>query len=86
MSLAVGCRAKPGKSRDNRTGSWRVFRPVFDHEKCSKCGMCKTLCPEGCISEDEEGFFNPDYTYCKGCGICAEECPGDAIAMKQEEK
>ncbi len=86
MALSVGCRAKPGRSRDNRTGAWRVFRPVFDHDKCTKCGMCRTLCPEGCISEDKDGFFNPDYTYCKGCGICSEECPGEAIAMKQEEK
>ena len=86
MALAVGCRARPGTSRDNKTGSWRIFKPVFDHEKCSKCGMCSTLCPEGCIHEDAEGFFDPDYTYCKGCGICATECPKEAIAMKQEEK
>ncbi|MDO9327046.1 MAG: 4Fe-4S binding protein, partial [Methanoregula sp.] len=49
MALAVGCRARPGKARDNKTGSWRVFKPEFDHEKCSKCGMCQTLCPEGCV-------------------------------------
>jgi pyruvate ferredoxin oxidoreductase delta subunit len=86
MTLAVGCRARPGKSQDNKTGSWRVFKPVFDHEKCSKCGMCKTLCPEGCVQEDAEGLFNPDYTYCKGCGICSVECPKEAITMKLEEK
>jgi len=86
MTLGVGCRARPGRSRDNKTGSWRVFRPEFDHENCSKCGMCQTLCPEGCVHEDAEGFSYPDYTYCKGCGICAEECPKEAIAMKQEEK
>lgn len=86
MTLGLGCRARPGKSRDNRTGSWRVFRPEFDHEKCSRCGMCQTLCPEGCVSEDAEGFFDPDYSYCKGCGICATECPKEAITMKQEEK
>ncbi|OPY36479.1 MAG: Pyruvate synthase subunit PorD [Methanoregula sp. PtaU1.Bin051] len=86
MALAVGCRARPGKSRDNKTGSWRVFRPVFDNEKCSKCGLCQTVCPEGCIHETDEEFMEPDYTYCKGCGLCAEECPGGAIEMKQEEK
>jgi pyruvate ferredoxin oxidoreductase delta subunit len=86
MTLSVGCRARPGKSRDNRTGSWRVFKPSFDHEKCSKCGTCQTLCPEGCVLEDAEGFFDPDFTYCKGCGICAAECPKEAIAMNQEEK
>jgi pyruvate ferredoxin oxidoreductase delta subunit len=48
--------------------------------------MCQTLCPEGCVHEDEEGFFDPDFAYCKGCGICATECPKEAITMKQEEK
>jgi pyruvate ferredoxin oxidoreductase delta subunit len=48
--------------------------------------MCRTLCPEGCIHEEAEGFFDPDYTYCKGCGICAAECPKEAITMKLEEK
>lgn len=86
MAVAVGCRARPGKSRDNMTGSWRVFKPEFDHEKCSKCGMCRTICPEGCIHEDNEGFFDPDYAFCKGCGLCATECPKEAITMKQEEK
>jgi len=85
MALAIGCRARPGKSRDNRTGSWRVFKPVFDTEKCSKCGMCRTICPEGCVTEADE-IFLPDYQYCKGCGMCAAECPKDAIAMIQEEK
>ncbi len=86
MALAVGCRARPGRSRENRTGSWRVFMPSFDHEKCVKCGTCRTLCPEGCVHEDAEGFSQPDYTYCKGCGICAAECPKNAITMNQEEK
>jgi len=76
MALAVGCRARPGKGRDNKTGSWRVFKPIFDHSLCSKCG----------ITEDKEGLFDPDYAYCKGCGMCAEECPKKAIEMKQEEK
>jgi pyruvate ferredoxin oxidoreductase delta subunit len=86
MSLAVGCRARPGKAHDNKTGSWRVFKPVFGKEKCTRCGLCMTLCPEGCIHGTEDEFFAPDYTYCKGCGICAEECPGKGIEMIQEEK
>jgi len=86
MPLTIGCRARPGKARDNKTGSWRVFKPEFDHEKCTKCGLCRTVCPEGCVHESEDEFFVPDYRYCKGCGMCAEECPADAIEMKQEEK
>jgi pyruvate ferredoxin oxidoreductase delta subunit len=59
---------------------------MFDKEKCTKCGLCITLCPEGCISETDDEFVVPDYTYCKGCGICAKECPGKGIGMLQEEK
>ena len=86
MPLNVGCAAPPGRSTDNRTGSWRVFMPKFDASACSKCGMCQLVCPEGCISETEEKEFVPDYDYCKGCGLCAEECPKKAISMEQEEK
>lgn len=86
MTLRVGCAAAPGRSRDNRTGSWRIFKPVFRHETCTKCGLCETVCPEGCVEEREDGYFDPDYDYCKGCGLCAEECPADDIEMLQEEK
>jgi pyruvate ferredoxin oxidoreductase delta subunit len=48
--------------------------------------MCTTVCPEGCIMEDEEGLPVTDYDYCKGCGLCAEECPSEAVEMTKEEK
>jgi pyruvate ferredoxin oxidoreductase delta subunit len=85
MALNIGCSARPGKARDNRTGSWRVFIPRFDHEKCTKCGLCILICPEGCILENDD-LPVVDYDYCKGCGLCAEECPADAIEMELEEK
>jgi pyruvate ferredoxin oxidoreductase delta subunit len=86
MGLGLGCSARPGKSRENRTGSWRVFKPRFNKEKCTKCGMCSTICPEGCIVEGPDEFPEPDETYCKGCGLCAEECPAESIEMEREEK
>ena len=86
MALGVGCTARPGKSRANRTGAWRVFKPVFHHNKCTKCGICSLVCPEGCIVEQEDEAFLPDYDYCKGCGLCAEECPAEDIEMTKEEK
>ncbi|MFH1030836.1 MAG: 4Fe-4S dicluster domain-containing protein [bacterium] len=37
----------PGSTKDNKTGGWRTFRPVFDCEKCIACGNCERVCPEG---------------------------------------
>jgi len=85
MGLNVGCAAPPGSARDNKTGSWRVFLPRFKHEKCTKCGLCQLICPEGCIKQEGE-MYVPDYEFCKGCGLCAEECPVNDIEMIQEEK
>jgi pyruvate ferredoxin oxidoreductase delta subunit len=86
MPLSVGCTSFPGRARDNRTGSWRVFRPVFIHNKCTKCGICALICPEGCIATGADEYYYPDLTYCKGCGLCAEECPAEDIEMEKEEK
>ncbi|VUT24518.1 MAG: Pyruvate synthase subunit PorD [Candidatus Methanolliviera sp. GoM_asphalt] len=86
MKLLPGGIVKPKTTVVNKTGAWRTFIPVFDEDKCKKCGICETFCPEDCISIDENEFRHPDYDFCKGCGICAEECPADAIEMKYEEK
>ncbi len=86
MALRVGCAAAPGRALENKTGAWRVFKPEFEPEKCTKCGMCAMVCPEGCVRETEEGTFEPDLDYCKGCGICAEICPKKGIRMEKEEK
>ena len=84
--------ARPGTSRDNKTGSWRTFYPVLDNEKCKACGLCAVYCPEGCILVEESKTpgkkkkFTPDLEFCKGCGLCAVICPAKAIEMKEEEK
>ena len=85
MALRIGCAAAPGQAQDNKTGSWRVFRPNFDAEKCTSCGMCQLVCPEGCVKA-ADGEYRPDYDFCKGCGLCAKECPAEAITMETEEK
>ncbi len=76
---------KPGNSEENKTGSWRTFRPVMDREKCIMCENCFIFCPEGCIMEFE-GKFVINYDYCKGCLVCQNECPVNAITHMREEK
>ena len=74
--------SRPVEGASGKTGSWRVFRPVIDKEKCNACGLCEMYCPENAINEELE----VDLAFCKGCGICANECPKKAIVMVREEK
>ncbi|OGF20933.1 pyruvate synthase [Candidatus Falkowbacteria bacterium RBG_13_39_14] len=77
----------PGSTKSNKTGGWRTFRPVFNHDKCVGCGNCERVCPEGvCFAVFGKKYFECDLDYCKGCGICAKECPAGAIKMEREEK
>ena len=84
--LLPGCVViETGNAKQYRTGDWKSERPVLDHQKCIKCGICYLFCPEGCIGQNEEGYFEANLYYCKGCGICARECWTEAIKMMEEE-
>ena len=78
---------RPGSSMENKTGSWRTFKPVVS-EKCTSCGICGWYCPEMAIKVVEKGGKRVtviDYDYCKGCLICVNECPTKAMLAEKEE-
>ena len=81
-SIATG----PGSARLYRTGDWRSQKPIYDFNRCIKCGVCQIFCPEGCVEQNSEGYFEADLFYCKGCGICARECWTTVITMVDEEE
>ena len=84
--LEIGCIVtEPGSSREYRTGDWRSQKPTYDFTKCIKCGVCQIYCPEGCIQQKEDGYFQANMYWCKGCGICSKECPTKVITMVNEE-
>jgi len=83
-SLAMGAvLVTPGSAVRNKTGTWRLKRPILDPKKCTNCLICWIYCPEPAIVRGAETVeFN--YDYCKGCGICAVECPLKAVSMTEE--
>ena len=77
---------EPGNAAQYKTGDWRSQRTTYDFTKCIKCGICQIYCPEGCIQQNDDGYFEANIFYCKGCGICARECPTKVITMVEEEE
>jgi pyruvate ferredoxin oxidoreductase gamma subunit len=67
------------------TEGWRVYRPVIDVARCTRCIVCFALCPEGAIGLDADNYPVIDYQHCKGCLVCVEECPPHAINPVREE-
>ena len=77
---------EPGNACQYETGAWRSQKPTYDFNRCIKCGLCQIFCPEGCIYQNEEGYFEADLFYCKGCGICYRECWTRVITMVEEQE
>jgi pyruvate ferredoxin oxidoreductase delta subunit len=78
-----------GNSLRHKTGEWRTFRPVVDHDKCTGCGICVKFCPDNCLKlVDTKGKKKIviDYDYCKGCLICVTECPFKAYTTERERR
>jgi len=78
---------KPGSSRENKTGSWRTFKPVVT-DKCTACGICTWYCPDQAIKiveKDGKKKTEIDYDYCKGCLICVNECPNKSMKAEKDE-
>ncbi|HRX49078.1 MAG TPA: 2-oxoacid:acceptor oxidoreductase family protein [Spirochaetota bacterium] len=84
-SIATPVIRKSSNSIKSNTGTWRTVRPVINYDECSRCMLCDIYCPDGVITENENGFPVIDYVHCKGCLICAEICPAHAI-KKEDEK
>jgi len=56
---------------------------VVDSEKCTGCGICVDVCPEGAIEVKKKAVINDEM--CTGCAACMTECPDKAIIIAQKE-
>jgi len=51
-----------------------------NEEHCSRCSICRSLCPFDAITRDAEtGNIIVDVEKCQVCGICYSACPARAI-------
>jgi len=89
VHLTPGLVAEAGSSGGAdgyHTGSWRVFRPVWDLAKCNDCRLCVVYCPESVVFRGGPRDYFTHLDFCKGCGLCAAECQPKAITMVREDE
>ncbi|UCD03473.1 MAG: 4Fe-4S dicluster domain-containing protein [Candidatus Aenigmatarchaeota archaeon] len=80
----AGVITRAASALDNKTGSWRAFRPVIDEKRCINCALCVLNCPDNAIPFRNGKRGKMDLDYCKGCGICSVTCPVKCIKMEEE--
>ena len=52
----------------------------FEADKCTVCGMCATVCPQGCHTVGTDGH-RINLSACITCGRCTEVCSTGALQM-----
>lgn len=50
-------------------------KAIINHDLCTECGTCRTLCRFDAISDR----YEVDPIQCEGCGVCVDFCPEKAI-------
>jgi coenzyme F420-reducing hydrogenase delta subunit len=54
----------------------------IDQDLCSRCYVCKSICPYEAIKADSTGKVEVESQECQVCGICYSACPSAAIKMQ----
>ena len=54
----------------------------INQDLCSRCYVCKSICPYEAIKADATGKVEIDSQECQVCGICYSACPSSAIKMQ----
>lgn len=76
----------PANTRQRRVGMWSRYKPIIDHNECTRCRICFVYCPDSAILIDKNDLPIVNYDACKGCDICHMECPVNAISLVQRKE
>jgi len=57
---------------------------LIEDKLCMQCKLCEKICPEGAISETEDGRLVVDDSKCTYCGACSNACPARAVLFERE--
>ncbi|ATW25128.1 DUF362 domain-containing protein [Candidatus Formimonas warabiya] len=75
-------RGKFPKWMERYLDNWLTPRPLFQHDLCSGCEVCKNSCPPSVITM-EKGRPKADLDKCIRCFCCQELCPAHAVRIKR---
>lgn len=75
----VGIRSLKFLNKHNGIKNLVLEHPVFDENKCIKCGECKKICPPGAICVKDKNIPKVKKKTCIRCWCCQEVCPVNAI-------
>jgi NAD-dependent dihydropyrimidine dehydrogenase PreA subunit len=53
----------------------------LNEDKCTGCGMCLNVCPQGVLGAAGKKVQITDRDACMECGACAANCPFNAITV-----
>ncbi len=74
-----------GNAKPFKPGNAVQSLPVWDKDRCIRCGICYLYCPHGAVLREDDGYFDVDKKVCSGCGVCHRECWFGVIGMAEEE-
>ncbi len=54
----------------------------LDESKCTGCGTCMEVCPQGVFRMNTRHVEIHDRDACMECGACSRNCPSEAVSVK----